>query len=189
MTPLLAKLFAEKAISLSEDGSLVEKLPTSIPDLYFETLRLVNPQAPGVANRLTNDEMFRAAGLLARLSLGPEFLPREFLIWKARAVLGDNGWKYPAVPDPIRRLIDNGVLRQRTVGPETFLRFEMDSAAEFLGAMALAQECDGDRSRWEALYHQVYAQGDRAAGFRRALQLTVEAYGQQFDWNTAPLGS
>lgn len=113
MTPLLVKLFAERALSLSEQGSSIEDLPTSIPDLYFEFLRKVNPQDPGVANRMHHDEMLKAAGLLAKLSLEPDFVPKEFVLWKARALLSENGWNFPASRDPIERLLDNGVLEQK----------------------------------------------------------------------------
>jgi hypothetical protein len=104
------------------------------------------------------------------------------------ALLSDNGWTYPASPDPIQRLLENGVLRSWVVGPDTLLSFTMASAAEFLGAMSWAQECGGNESRWVALYDQLRAKGASAAGFRLALQLTVDAYGHHFGWTPPPIG-
>ena len=183
LTPLLVRLYVDKAVELARrPGASLDELPGSIPDVYFAYLRSVNPDTGGSTDRMSNEDMLRAAEVLARLALGKAFVPREVAKEEAREAFAEAGWGKPEDSDPIRRLRDNGVLQETAVGTEMLLRFALDPVAEFLAAMAHARQCAGNETAWNALFKQVEAAGQRAAGFRLALRLVCRAYGERLGW-------
>jgi hypothetical protein len=150
VTPLLVKLYVDRAVEAKRAGASLDDLPRSIPELHFAYLQRVNPQDLAAANRLSDEDMLRAAEPLGRLSLGEDLVPREFLKSAARTTLSALGWDDPSKLDPIARLIENGVLREATAGTDNLLRFTLDPTAEFLTAFALAKECGTDIVKWKA---------------------------------------
>jgi hypothetical protein len=175
--PLLVKLFIEQAVKSGVSG-----LPNSIPDIYFEYLRGVNPQGAGVLNGMKHDDMLKAATALARVSLANDFVPKEFSRAAALGLLADQGWKDPTKLDPIQRLIDNGVLAQKNMGTDTLLRFLLDPIGEMLAAESFAKECGNDPTRWASLRHAIDAHKDRAQGLLTALKLVHQAYHSKLGW-------
>ena len=153
-------------------GASLNDLPNSVPDAYFDFLRGVNPQEPGVEHRLTHEQMFEAAGILARQALGEDFVPRDFTLTKAREALARKRWKGPERADPIERLIQNGVLTSRYAGGDTLLRFALDPVAEFLAATAWDNDCGDDPKEWQKLMQKVLQKGKPADGFATAVRLT-----------------
>ncbi len=182
VTPLLVKLYVDRAVEAKRAGASLDDLPGSIPDLHFAYLRHVNPQDLGAANRLSNEAMLRAAESLGVLSLGDDFVPKEFLKSKARTTLGDLDRDDPSKLDPIARLIENGVLREDEMGTDSLLRFTLDPTAEFLAASALAKECSTDIAKWKALLADLHGRGNETQEFQLALQLTHQAYSIRFRW-------
>lgn len=178
LTPLLARLYVDKAIELVRKGTTLDNLPPSIPEVYFEFLRSVNP--PG---GMTDSDMLRACEVLAELALMKGFVPHEILRSEAHEALAAAEWKEPGQPDSIlRRLRDNGVLQETNVGTEVLLRFTLDPVAEFLAASAHAKRCGESISAWKTLVLKIDQAGPQASGFRLALRLVCEAYGQRLDW-------
>jgi photosystem II stability/assembly factor-like uncharacterized protein len=187
LTPLLVRLYVDKAVSLAQAGEPLEKLPVSIPDVYFDFLRSVNPQGPGVANGLSNEQMLRAAEALGRLALEPDFIPKEIPRSAARERLAAHGWKEPEKLDPLQRLLDNGVLLQREAGIDGLLRFVLDPISEMLAAMAWARELAKAPAQWEELTEVLGNHEEAGAGFRAALQVVYHTYGKLYGW-TVPEG-
>jgi hypothetical protein len=187
ITPLIVKLFVDRAIELVEKQDSIDNLPNSIPEVYFDYLRRVNPSGDGIANQVPDDEMMRAAEVLGELCLGKDFVPREFTRSNARLVLAQEGWVYPGPLDPIQRLVDNGVLVERVSGTDTFLRFLLDPLAEFLGAMACSRRCSDNAERWHDLIQRVEELTDSALGFKMALCLIREVYGKEQAWFMEPV--
>ena len=79
ITPLLVTLFVERAIELYSKGGSLENLPSSIPDLYFDYLRVVNPNGtdsskPDVPNWLPDNSTLSAVAMLAKLALGDDLI-------------------------------------------------------------------------------------------------------------------
>lgn len=182
LTPLLVRLYVDKAVILARAGASLDELPPSIPDVYFDYLRSVNPSTDGSADRMSDQDMLRAAEIMAWMSLSESFVPGEVVESKARGTLAAAGWDKPEGPNPIRRLHDNGVLLETEVGTEVLLRFALDPIAEFLAAMGHARECSGNAAAWSELFKRVDDAGQRAAGFRLALRLVCQAYGQRLGW-------
>lgn len=177
LTPLLARLYVDKAVELAKVGATLDDLPTSIPDVYFEYLRSVNP--PG---GLSDPDMLRACEILAELALVKGFVPHEILWSEARKALA-GGWKEASGPDfLLQRLRGNGVLQEANVGTEVLLRFALDPVAEFLAAMAHARRCGESISAWKTLALKIDQAGPQASGFRLALRLVCDAYGQRLGW-------
>jgi hypothetical protein len=187
ITPLLVTLYVEQAAALAKEGRRLDDLPVSVPEVYFNFLRRVNPSAPGAANQLSDEVMMEAAIALGRVAIDadtgtPSFVPREFPASRARAALTASGCPGPAGTDPIRRLIDNGVLLERTSGPETTVRFALDPIAEYVAAYGLARSCGSDLSAWQWLVAAIETRGEGAKGFEVALHLTWQAYGDRYRW-------
>jgi len=84
--------------------------------------------------------------------------------------------------DPVRRLIDNGILFRREYAGVTFIRFAMDPLSEYLAAMYWARLCGPDEKAWKDLDARVNAMGEKASGFRDALELVHFTYGAKFGW-------
>ncbi|RFM30832.1 hypothetical protein [Chitinophaga silvisoli] len=143
VTPILVKLIIE--IALKKEGNderdfqtILTEMPDSIPDVYYQYLVHVNPKNPAAANYLPKQEMLQIAELLGRMSLGNNFLPQDFLEKDARRVIAD---VYGSMPgDPIQRFIDNGILTRRESLATSYLRFNIDTLAEYLAASALYDE-------------------------------------------------
>jgi hypothetical protein len=182
LTPLLVKLYVNKAIELAQREGGEEELPKSVPDVYFAYLRGVNPQGDGVINRVGDEEMLQVAELLGRQAVDKDFVPREFAKSAARTRLEAQGLGGAGKPDALQRLVSNGVLVERKRGTDDFLRFLLDPVAEFLAAMSWARRCAGSSEEWDALRDQVAQRGAQASGFATALALVCEAYAGLYGW-------
>jgi hypothetical protein len=181
ITPLLARLYIDRAVMLAGQKQALDDLPKTIPDAYFEYLRGINPSGTSVTNRLSDEQMLRAAEALARLSLGESFMPSEFSRKEARSVL-TLVKEIPIGTDPIERLVENGVLVEYQVGSSSVLSFLLDPIAEYLAAMAWARECGRVEERWRGLCQSLIDLGRQADGFEVALHSVVQAYGQRLGW-------
>jgi hypothetical protein len=169
--PLPVVLFVSDAVAQVKQGRSLEELPHNLPDVYANYLRRVNPKLPGTLNAMSDGDMLRVAKALARLALGSDFIPKEFTEEKGRAFLETEGPKMAAGIDPLRRLIDNGVLITRVRGATTYMRFALDPVAEFLAAEAHFDKCDGKKECLDKLLED----SKSAQGFHNALLLTIQA--------------
>ena len=150
--PILAKLIIDLTFRKGKHDpgdfqALLGEMPGSVPEIYYRYLDMVNPGNPMAPNYLTREEMLRTAELLGKLSLGGQFVPRDFLRKDAARTIEA---AYPGLGQrAIQRLMDNGVLTGRDLlGEEnlsdptaiTWLRFNLDPLAEYLGASLLFDE-------------------------------------------------
>jgi hypothetical protein len=180
VTPLLVRLFVDRAIERLRTYDSLEKLPTSIPDLYFDYLRRVNPTDTG-HSVISHSEMLRAAQTVAILALGSDLVPKEFSESEAQSALPAHEDDGPRVLD---RLLENGVLSRRDSGAETILRFVLDPVAEYLAAFAYAQRAGSHGTAWADLINNAEA-AEHADGFALALKLTWERYHRELGWAPA----
>jgi photosystem II stability/assembly factor-like uncharacterized protein/RecA/RadA recombinase len=171
MLPLLVVLFVSNAFAVAKNGKSMDGLPNSLPDVYADYLRRINPKVHGMENGISDELMLQTAKTLARLSLGDDYIPREFTHERARQSLKSEVSDIPAGIDPLRRLSDNGVLVSKAIGASTFLRFALDPVAEFLAAEAYFDQCAGEKARLRKLL----TDSQRAHGFHNALLQTVQA--------------
>jgi|GEM_PF-4062385 len=182
VTPLLVRLFFDRVIELLSSGRSLDDLSSSIPELYCDYLRRLNPKSEAATNFLADDDMLRVAEVLGLLALGEKFVPQEFERIQAEERLLAAGGKDFTRIDPLQRLIDNGVLIRKTAFTTELLRFTMDPLADFLGAMAHARACGSDASNWQALVAILNTLGPRANGFRAAWCIVYRTYGLQLHW-------
>lgn len=176
ITPILAKLFVKKVIE--KNG--FDNVPTSIVDIYVDYLLDVNPKDTKVENYLTDSQLLKSAKIIAQAELTDNFQPRKVeeqaLDEKLeQAGLLNNG------ADPVQRLIDNQVLDKVRYG-SFFLGFSLDPVAEYIGALAHAEECGKDITAWNELIAKANEFGDDAKGFMVALRVAHSAYGKARDW-------
>ena len=175
VTPLLVRLFTDRAIdSMLKHGSL-DDLPTSVPDLYFAYLRRVNPE-----EALSHSQMLRATQAVAILSVEPDFVPKEFTGKQARDALLAPSLEVEDPPE-LSQLVNNGVLALRHSGAEQLFRFVLDPVAEYVGAFALAQRAGVSAAAWEVLRSKV-EDSEKSKGFALALKLTWERYHAELRW-------
>jgi photosystem II stability/assembly factor-like uncharacterized protein len=167
IVPLPVRLFVEDGKRLIREGRPLDQLPLSIPEVYFRYLEQVNPNQPQVPNFMTNPEMRKAAMLLAKLALGGDFIPKEFFRDDAMGVLKENGWAEPQKLDPVQRLIDNFILREKTAAGFSRLRFELDPIAENLAAAHYVRTCGRDAECLKKLKNEAA----KAPGFLAAVEL------------------
>src|SRR5208283_3463085 len=119
----------------------------------------------------SDEDLLRAAKALARLAVGSDHIPKEFTRADGLKCLKTDAPDLPAGVDPLRRLVDNGVLLSREIGATTSLRFALDPVAEFLAAEAHFDKCEGEESCLEKLL----ADSRNAQGFHNAVLLTMQA--------------
>ena len=79
LIPLPVRLFVEQAVQLVRAGKQLHDLPVSLPGVYFQHLRLVNPQDPGLPHFVANDRLVKVAKAIAKTALGGDFIPRSSL--------------------------------------------------------------------------------------------------------------
>jgi hypothetical protein len=179
VTPLLVTLFIEEAARLTIAD--LDNISRTIPDVYFNYLRRVNPQDATAADHLPNDLMQPIAAALARAALEKDFTPRELRKSRARRILQTFDTKGT---DCIHRLTVNGVIRETTVGLDSSLRFVLDPMAEFLAAWAFAEECGDNEYLWSILWNKVMS--SKAPGFKMALFLVHKTFGRSCNWPSLP---
>ena len=75
VTPLLVTLFVESALARSREHQSLEALPASVPEVYLDYLRRLNPDQAATPDAVDDATIIRAARVLARTSLGRSFVP------------------------------------------------------------------------------------------------------------------
>ena len=174
LTPLVVRLFVERSVKLQAEGRALEALPSSVPEAYFDFLRGVNPRDSSKPNFFSDEDMLRAARVLAVACLGESYVPGEIDSELARRVLMDAGWYGADKRDPIERLKSNGILVQRSLGSRYRLSFALDPVAEYLVADELVEKNFDSAAQLKALLKEVKRRR-AAAGFLSALNITIRA--------------
>ena len=128
LSPLPVRLFVEQAVSAVRAGKGIDDLPTSLPEVYFRYLRMVNPQDSGTAHYIEGDRMMRAAKILGRVAVGDDFIPKEFTRDAAVAALVANGEAVTSNSDPMERLRLNGILSRKPGG--MFTKFPVRAGSD-----------------------------------------------------------
>jgi photosystem II stability/assembly factor-like uncharacterized protein len=187
VTPLLARLYIEKAIRLVRSQRSLDYLPSSIPDAYFDFLRDLNPKDPSIANRLTDEQMLRIAGTIAEAALKPDWVPKEIPRLIVRRLTKTGDFDVQEDVDILQRFIDNGVLIGSYAGAEEMVRFALDPVCECLGAFRYATEATSDSTRRAEMQARLDTNGTAESGFDLALRLIVAAYGARFGWTDYPV--
>jgi len=178
MLPLPVRLFVEQAVDYLSTGRPLDDLPTSLPEVYVQYLRQINPKIGPATNLISDEDMLRSAKALGKLALQPNFVPKEFSTESARDTLKGVGWTNFDHAGPIERLKANGVLFQKQIGAYSRLRFVLDPIAESMGAFAYAEECGAEEESWKRVLEASAA----APGFQIALKLIRQAYGKELEW-------
>lgn len=188
--PILVRLVMDNLIAdfkanQGSTTSLLDRIPGSIPQVYFDYLAKVNPQSPTTENYLSNQDMYKVAVIMGRLSLGGSFVPHDFSAEEAQQAIRKE------VPhlDPagaIDRMKKNGIITEKNVLDEYSLRFNLDPLAEFTGAKHYADEC-GSREGINLFIEEIINKlDDNARGFKQAFWLIVSPdskYDKIFGWD------
>jgi hypothetical protein len=177
VTPLLIKLFVDNAISQRQHRAGLDTLPTSVPETFLAYLRRVNPQDTETPGYVANERMIHAARVLGWCSVQEHYIPRDFRREVGMAALKTaECWDDRA--DVIARLVANGVLEQRDIGGNQFLRFGLDPLAEYLAALHIVLQCKDDASAWQEWLHrlQLVPQREEIRGFLVALEDCITTY-------------
>jgi GTPase SAR1 family protein len=178
LIPLHVRLFVEQAVGLIQKGKGLEDMPLSLPEIFAENLRQVNPVDSSTPNFMNESTMLKIAKILAKLSLRDTYIPKEITRTLAEQAIQSEGISVSDGNDPLKRLHGNGVLTQRPQGAEMLYRYFLDPMAEYIGAEAFGDECGADPKKWKDLFEK----SKNAPGFQIALQLTRQAYGFSRGW-------
>ena len=146
--PLPVVLFVSDAVALVQQGRSLDELPQSLPDVYANYLRRINPKLPGMANCMGDEDMLRAAKALARLAVGTITFPKEFEHEDGLESLKTDAPNLHAAVS-LLRLVANGVLVSRE-GMTTFLRFALDPVVrqnQIAGTILTFNNLEGTISR------------------------------------------
>ena len=169
--PLPVVLFVSSAIRLMKEKRNLDEIPNSLPAVYADYLRRLNPKIGGTPNSMTDEDMLAVAKVLAKLAVGNDYIPREFTREHGFERLRCEVSGLPKEVDPLKRLTDNGVLLFNWRGATAVYRFALDPVAEFLAAEAHFDNCAGKMTDLEELLKKSIA----AQGFYNALLLTIQA--------------
>lgn len=173
LTPLIVRLFIERALKLEGEGLPMSELPGSVPDAYFTYLVDVNPKEATTENWMSDVDMLRSARCLAVLSIGENFKPQDFSREAAEQALEAAGWPKATRHAPIERLKSNHILIERRSGARFMVSFALDPVAEFLAADEMLDQCHGARVAEDKLRADVAAKGAEVRGFLSALDLVL----------------
>lgn len=185
--PILLKLTVEKAISLARQPEmaddiycLVDNLPGSIPEAFFDYLVRVNPKGkPG--NKVSDENLQAASQVVADLSLGKTFIPHDVSYLTVEENLRRSNF-INGEQNVLERLIGNGILLKRSYAGDTFIRFAFDPLAEYLAAVYTAKKLDADKEKWETFYATLKTMNPAPAGFIQALEIVRFTYGPVYGW-------
>jgi hypothetical protein len=177
ITPLLVILLINQAVEFVVAGRDIGELPYSIPETIVKYLERLSAGRTEPA-----PEIIRATAILARCSLGDEYIPQEFDRRRAvqalvQAGLGDG------VNDLLAVFVDGGVLETRRLGGVDFYRFKLDPVAEYMAALERIQTLSGERRAWEEwIFSLENTEGFPAEmeGFLQALRICVTTYRNKF---------
>jgi hypothetical protein len=78
VTPLLATMFVDGAISRARAGLSLDTLPQAVPEIFVDYLKRVYAGPSMIVRGTAEDEFIRAASVLARASLGSRLVPSDF---------------------------------------------------------------------------------------------------------------
>lgn len=181
VTPILVKLIIE--IALRKEGNdtrdfqtILTEMPDSIPDVYYQYLVHVNPNNPTAANYLPKQEMLLIAELLGKMSLGNNFQPQDFLEKDARKAIAEVYGNMAS--DPIQRFVDNCILTRRESLATSYLRFNIDTLAEYLAASVLYDEHNTGPEQLADFKARVNSLDDVALEFKMAFIQVSEYKGK-----------
>jgi hypothetical protein len=127
---------------------------------------------------LADDDLIFAARALESCSLGDDYIPKDFTRDRATEFLANAGWR-AVLPDPLKRLAENGVLTTRNVAGTTYYRFSFDPLAEYLAAMYYCDKLKDRAQDWMQFIVGLKREPrhlDAIEGFLLALDECVEFY-------------
>ena len=169
LTPLLAKLYLDRAVELMRTGRSMDELPTSIAETYFEFIRLLLRREPAL-DQVTALACIKKMG---KMTLGRRFVPSKVglveVLAEFRSIVADRGISV------IRTLVAAGVLKEEELGLGKAVSFALDPVAEFCAAYAYTEELGFDLEAWSGFRQQVLADPGAPTGFRVALDLVIRA--------------
>jgi hypothetical protein len=189
VTPILVRIVITNLIEnystgIKDTGELIDKIPATIPQVYFDYLKLVNPGNTSLKNYLSEENMLRIVTLMGKLSLGESFVPHDFSLDDARneirKILPD------LTVDPVQRLIDNNILTKKAMLDSFFLRFNLDPLAEYAGATWYARECVNKEGQQVFIEKIISQLDENAKGFKLAFWLITNPdsqYDKIFGWS------
>ncbi len=176
VTPLLAKLYAEQLVALSERGEALENLPASVPDLMLSYLNELNR----VRQEADPDDptVHRAAAITAweclRKTYGPGQGKKEDV--RAELCTVDLSEELPAYLEDRLRVI-------RTIAPaKTHVQFVMDPLSEYLAGLRLVELYGNSEEKWRAFLDQadlMPGSPEAIKGFLLAVRDCCEAKGAE----------
>lgn len=174
VTPLMVKIIIDNFFDdLSNTcnnifDKALNKIPSTIPKVYYKYLEKTNPENPHVDNYLSHENMFKIVELFAYLSIENNYIPQDFEKQKA---VNDVIEKFPEMKiiDFTKRLIDNTIINQKQVLGTYYLRFNLDSFAEYLGAEYLykSHKDSGDLKEFTEVIMNL---SEDAQGFKNAFK-------------------
>ncbi len=182
VTPLLVTLFVDSALARSRAHRSLEELPTSVPEVYLDYLRRLNPKQGGIPHAIDDQTILDAARIMARTRLAENFVPGDVRRDAVEAALAEKGLGFEP-RQLIDRLIGNGVVEQFEMGAIALLRFALDPVAEYLAAIEAVHELGRDPRAWHdafAVLQEVDGYPEAISGFLNALGDCYATYRKPF---------
>ena len=139
-TPLLAKLYAEQMISDEETGTMMRP-PASVPDLMLRYLNRLNQDAK--EGDLDDGAVQAATKALAWACLKERYRPAPAPREVALAALDR-----PDADSRLKELEERVQVIAATEPDRTRVQFTLDPLAEYLAAMHVVEQFDGDQEKW-----------------------------------------
>ena len=169
LTPLLARLYIDRAIELMRAGRSMEELPTSIAEAHFEFIRLLLRKEPS----LDQATALACIKTLGKVTLGERFIPSKLplavVLVELKSLVADRGMAV------VKTLIAAGVLREEEMGLGKSISFTLDPVAEFCAAYAYAEDLGFDLLAWSRFRDKLFSGSSFPLGFRDALRAVVQS--------------
>jgi len=181
VTPILVKIIVDNFFKKFQQGKkvfndLMQEMPKSIPEVYYNYLENVNPKNKTVTNYLDTDIMFQLAELMGYLSLGNNFIPQDFS-QKSYAEEVNKRFKDVNPATTIQRFSDNGIITMKNNLGSFFLRFNLDPLAEYVAA-AYYYKLSKDENMLSQFILKVNTMSDDSKGFKTAFAQIIEHFNQ-----------
>lgn len=177
ITPMLVKMIVDNALDNATASTnakeIIDTIPEFTPEVYYDYLCNTHPLPENGTPTLSFQQVIIVAEEMALLSLNNDFIPRDFNEEDIRRkLLTDPQFRNI---NPIERLVENGIIARRNNKYGVFyLRFNLDTMAEYLGASRLYDDHRDDQQQLNQLIEKVTRLGDEAAGFKIAFEHIME---------------
>ena len=155
-------------------SNTINSIPENIPKVYIEYLKRINPKDAD-QYKLSDEAMYKIVKLMAKLSLGNNFVPSDVRMDELRNEMKILYEDKSQVEAAVKRIELNGIIMEKVDEKGNyFIRFILDPLAEIMAAMWYADKLEKENKIPEFMETTIRNLNADCKGFKIAFWLVVK---------------